>query len=238
MKLLLVPGSGATAEFWFQQTARLPAAEGVDLPGHPVGKPCPGVEGYVEWLRGYIRGRGLKDVVLGGHSLGGAVALRYALNYPEELRGLVLIGSGARLRVHPSHLERLRQGVSDPEAWARESLEPSLQAYPPELRPAVRGKRLAMGAGVALHDMLCCDRFDVMGRVSELKLPTLIINGSEDVMTFVKYARYLHEGIAGSRLVIIEGAGHYVAMQQPDKVNQALAEFLLGLPASVHHLQV
>lgn len=229
MKLLFIPGSGATQESWFHQTGYFPDAEGVDLPGHPQGKPCTSIESYVEWMRGYVRGRGFGDVVLGGHSLGGAVTLLYALKYPEELKAIILVGAGARLRVNPQYLERLRRWTEDKEGWVRESVEPTLASFPSQVRAIALRKRLETGPAVTLSDMLCCDRFDIMDQVHLIKLPALIINGTADVMTFVKYARYLHDKIEGSRLVVVEGAGHYVAMERPGEVNWAIEEFLQSL---------
>jgi pimeloyl-ACP methyl ester carboxylesterase len=57
-------------------------------------------------------------------------------------------------------------------------------------------------------------------------MPTLIIVGTQDVSTPVKYAQYLKNKIAGSELVIIEGATHNVMIGKPDEVNQAIDEFL------------
>ncbi|MDD5289504.1 MAG: alpha/beta hydrolase, partial [Dehalococcoidales bacterium] len=94
MKLLLVPGSGAGGQNWLFQTQYFPGSEGISLPGHPDGKPCGSIPEYVEWLHGYIQRKGYKDVVLGGHSLGGGIALLYGLKYGSELKGLILMGAG------------------------------------------------------------------------------------------------------------------------------------------------
>ena len=77
MKLLFIPGSGSGKETWLCQTEYFADSEAIALPGHPEGKPCSSVDEYVEWLRAYIRQQHYQDVVLVGHSLGGAIAQLY-----------------------------------------------------------------------------------------------------------------------------------------------------------------
>jgi pimeloyl-ACP methyl ester carboxylesterase len=65
-----------------------------------------------------------------------------------------------------------------------------------------------------------------MDRVGEIKVPTLIVVGTEDKLTPVKFSRYLHKKIAGSELLEVEGAGHLVMAERPDIVNPAIQRFL------------
>lgn len=227
MKLIFIHGSGGMKEAWYYQTRHFPDSEAIDLPGHPDGELRTSVDDYVEWLRGYIHERGYSDVVLAGHSLGGGIAQLYGLKYPEDLKGLILIGTGARLRVHPMFLGALEEAVKDRSKW--ELASPMSEAFPPEMKDEMLRKMEAIGPAVQLNDMLCCDRFDIMDRVQGIKLPTLIVCGTEDEMTPPKYAHYLADKIEGAREVIIEGATHGVAMERPDEVNRAIEDFLAGL---------
>ncbi len=230
MKLIFIHGSGSCKEAWHYQTKHFPDADALDLPGHPDGEPCTSIEGYVDWLKGYIQQKGYRDVVLAGHSLGGAIAQLYALKYPDDLKGLVLIGTGARLRVHPMYLEELEKAKSDPSAFAQ-MRETGMENIDPELKELLKKRALEVGAEVFLNDMLCCDRFDIMDRVHEIKLPTLALCGTEDVMTPPKYIKYLADKIAGATEVIIPGATHNVPIEKPDEVNQAIADFLQSIPS-------
>jgi pimeloyl-ACP methyl ester carboxylesterase len=228
MKLIFIHGSGSCREVWYYQTRHFTEADAVALPGHPFGEPCTSVDSYVEWLRGYIRDAGYTDVVLAGHSLGGAIAQLYALKYPEDLRGLILIGSGARLRVSTMYLKMLEHAKSNrsiPENFFHESYE----CIETELRDVLQRKAFENDPAVFLNDMLCCDRFDIMDRVHEIKLPTLVICGSEDIMTPPKYTEYLANKIEGARYVIIEGGTHMVFAEQPEVVNQAIEDFINSL---------
>ena len=228
MKLIFIHGSGSCKEAWHYQTKHFPDADAIDLPGHPDGEPCTSIEGYVDWLRGYIRQKGYRDVVLAGTSLGGGVAQLYALTYPDDLKGLILIGTGARLRVHPMYLEALEKEKDDPGLFAQ-TREAGWNGLDPEVRELVRGRAIQIGAAVTLNDMLCCDRFDVMDRVHQIKLPTLAVCGSEDVMTPPKYTKYLADKIEGAKQVIIEGGTHSLPMEKPDELNQTIDDFLSTL---------
>ena len=207
MKLLFIPGSGSGKEAWLYQTEYFTGSEAVVLPGHPEGEPCSSVEEYTEWLRDYIRKQPYQDVVLIGHSLGGAIAQLYGLKYADEVNALVLSGTGARLRVHPDTLALVRGMIGDEVAW-RKYVEDSYSTIDPGVGKVMAEARIKVGPAVLLNDFLCCDRFDIMGEVPNIKLQTLAICGSEDEMTPVKYTKYLADKIEGTQKVIIEGATH------------------------------
>ncbi|MDD5289085.1 MAG: alpha/beta hydrolase, partial [Dehalococcoidales bacterium] len=174
----------------------------------------------------YIQRKGYKDVVLGGHSLGGGIALLYGLKYGSELKGLILMGAGARLRVLPDTLATLKGLIGDDVAWRKYV---DITPLPdPRLEPA-RQVKIRIGPAVLLNDLLACDKFDVMEQLPNIKVPTLIIVGTEDVMTPVKYSQYLANKIPGSKLVIIQGATHSVAQEKPDEVNRVIKEWMAGL---------
>jgi pimeloyl-ACP methyl ester carboxylesterase len=225
VKLIFIHGSGGCKEVWHYQTRHFPEADAISLPGHPYGEPCASVDSYVDWLRGYIRDNRYYDAVLAGHSLGGAIALLYALKYPEDLKGLVLIASGARLRVGAMYLETIERAKSN-RSMLEDFFHKSYELIEAELRDVLQRKALEGDPAVLLNDMLCCDRFDIMDRVHEIRLPTLALCGSEDIMTPPKYTKYLASKIEGAREVIIEGGTHMVFAENPGVVNQAIEDFL------------
>ena len=228
MKLLFIPGSGSGKEAWIYQTEYFTDAEAIALPGHPEGESCPSVDEYVEWLRDYIHQQGYQDVVLIGHSLGGAIAQLYGLKYSDEVKALVLSGTGARLRVRPDILESIKGMIGDEAAW-KKYLEDSYGEAEPKFRKAAMESRMRIGPAVFLNDFLCCDKFDIMAQLQNIKIPTLVICGSEDVMTPVKYAKYLTNNIEGAQEVIIDGGTHSVMREKSREYNQAIENFLAGL---------
>ncbi|MFN8485808.1 MAG: alpha/beta fold hydrolase [Anaerolineae bacterium] len=199
--LLFIHGAGAQNGLWMD-TARRLENMGVfapDLPGHgqSEGMPSDSIPGYAQWLIAFADAIGLDRFIPVGHSMGGGVALQLALDYPQRAEGLILVASGARLRVHPDRLAALRD--SDP---------------------------------VMYTDMLACDAFDVMARLGELHVPTLVINGTDDDRTPLKYASFLHDRIAGAEMVVVDGAGHEVMVERPAEVAAVIQDFVDRLSTS------
>jgi pimeloyl-ACP methyl ester carboxylesterase len=229
MKLVFVHGAGNTGRVWYYQTKYFPDSDAVTLPNRSGDKPFASIEQYAEWLHDYIQGRGYQKPVIIGHSMGGAIAQRYALDYPDELSGLVLIATGARLRVRPDFLQAMENALDASPEEARKLVEPFYSTVPEEVREMIVNDVVSIGVAARLNGFRCCDRFDVMDKVHLIKVPTLVISGTEDVMTPLKYARYLVDKIEGARLVVIEGATHFVFLERPEEVNRAIDEFVHSL---------
>ena len=192
---------------------------------HPDGDLLPGIEANVAWLHGYIAEKGYKDLVIIGHSLGGGIALQYALDHGDELKGIVLLGSGARLRVHPDFLENLRKEIQNPTTTSAASRS-SESLIEPELAALIERRRAENGPEAALCDMEACDKFDVMERLDEIKLPLLAVVGTDDVMTPPKYSQFLADRMGNARAVIIDGGTHMAYAEKPAEVNDAIDSIL------------
>ncbi len=228
MKLIFVHGSGEWGGIWKEQLGYFENAEAITLPGHPEGKLRKSVEEYTEWLQQHIESNRYNDVILVGHSLGGAIVMTYALKYPKDLKAIVLVDTGARLRVHPRYLAQLEEAVNgNPDRWVK-WLRGLFRKDSPE-EQAIIQKYLEVGPQAQLNDLLCCDKFDIMDRVHEISVPTLAICGSEDILAPVKYTEYLAQKIPGAKKVIIEGASHFVFLDKPDDFNKALDGFIKSL---------
>ena len=169
--------------------------------------------------------------------MGGAIAQTLALRQPRWLAGVVLVGTGARLRVNPLILEGLRSASNESSQTdsSTTSFEASIDmichwAYGPTVSEQIlrkgRQQLLSVDPNVIYGDYIACDNFDVMERVREIELPTLIIIGSADQMAPPKYGLYLHEQIADSQLVEIRDGGHMMALERPAEVVQAATRFL------------
>ncbi|MBN2158408.1 MAG: alpha/beta hydrolase [Spirochaetes bacterium] len=229
MKLVFIHGAGGTGDAWHFQKARFPDSDAVSLPGHPEGAARNSIDEYREWLREHITANGSGKTVLAGQSMGGGIALSYALAHPGEVGGLVLIGTGVRLRVNPGFLQLLRDNADKPPSWYREVALPMYDGVEPSVRDMVMDRQCRLPVCVHLNDFLCCDRFDIMERITEIRIPTLVLCGDKDIMTPEKYSRYLADRIPGSRLAVIPGAGHLVFLQKPGEVNREIEAFLATL---------
>ena len=228
MKLVFLHGAGSSSLSYYYQLRHFRNSKAIDLPGHTTGKACHDIDSYLEWVRGFITARRYKDVVLCGHAMGGAIALLYALRYPEELKGLILMGTGARLHVHPDHLERCRQPGPDNAKWLAGYMK-SFKGVATDMHPVLSQRAVELGPEVELNDLLACDDFDVMDQLGKIDLPTLVLCGSEDVMTPVKYADYLTEHMQNARETVIEGGTHFVQMEKFKKVNEEIEHFMASL---------
>jgi len=229
----LVHGTGGSSQVWTRQledVADVAHIVALDLPGHgrSSGTMPKGIEQAAAAVADFLDALAIDRVVIGGHSMGGAIAQQFALSYPQRVAGLILIGTGARLRVLPRLLDVL---ASDERAGVDLLMSLAVGAQAPaELKAALHRSTANNPAGVVLGDLQACDRFDVMSRIATVTAPTLVMCGSEDQLTPAKYSRFLGERIAGARVVVVPGAGHYVQVEKPRETTAAIREFLRRLP--------
>ena len=228
MKLVFLHGAGSSSLVYYYQLRHFRSSKAIDLPGHSFGKACNDIESYLEWVRGFISARRYKDVVLCGHSMGGAISLLYALRYPEELKGLILIGTGARLRVHQDYLNLCRQPGLDNANWLAGHMK-HFNSVAPDMHPVLSQRAEEVGPEVELNDLLACDKFDVMDQLGKINLPTQVLCGSDDVMTPVKYSDYLSENMQKARKAGISGGTHFVQMGKFKTVNEEIESFMGSL---------
>jgi len=229
--LVLVHGAGGNLMHWSGELRRLPGRTvyALDLPGHGKsgGAGRAEIGAYAEAVRDFAEALDLPAFVLAGHSMGGAIALEFALRYPARLAGLILVGTGAKLRVAPEILTGIRddfQGTTELLAQRAhgEHVDPNLlRLYTRRLRE--------VNPQVIHDDFAACDAFDRRADMSRISTPTLILCGATDRMTPVKFSQYLHEQIAGSQLVVVPNAGHMVMLEQPAAVAEAVARLLTSL---------
>jgi pimeloyl-ACP methyl ester carboxylesterase len=225
----LVHGTGGAGNVWLHQLDGLADVARVvapDLPGHgrSGGEPPRSIEEAAAFVVGFLDAVSVRSAIVGGHSMGGAIAQQLALAHPERVDGLVLVGTGARLRVLPRVLELL---ATDYPAGVDLLLQMGVgAAAPASLKALLRRSTAANPPGVVLGDLRACDVFDVIARIGAVRVPTLALCGEEDQLTPPKFARFFGETIAGARVVVIPGAGHFVQLEQPEATTRALREFL------------
>lgn len=229
--LVFVHGAGDSARAWREQAVFFgERARALDLPGHgarPDDLPEQvSVADYAQVVRAIINDElKLERPIVVGHSLGGLIALQMGLDFKEELGGLILVGTGARMRVAPALLESAR---TDPAQAQRMLTQFSLaEQSDPALSTRLLSEKSSEQARLLYRDLLACNSFDVMGRLGELSgLPVLILCGAEERNAPVKHSVYLRDHIPGSTLQVIPGAGHYVQREKPAEVNQAIVQWL------------
>lgn len=228
--IVFVHGTGDSAQAWNGVIERLPGFSciALDLPGHGllVERPGPAVMSvadYADTGRVELVRRELSGVCLVGHSLGGAVALRLALDHPALVARLALVGSGARLRVLPALLEAAR---TQPKTALGTLTQMGFAPGHEDQAAAYDHQRLPIPPGVVYRDLAACDGFDVTDDLGRVAQPTLLIVGESDRLTPPKYAAFLRDRLADATLVTVAGAGHFVTAEAPDAIAQALRAFL------------
>jgi pimeloyl-ACP methyl ester carboxylesterase len=228
-KILFIHGSGWNTHMWYSQRDYLKSSMEVvlvDLPGHgeSSGDGYDSVKECTDAVHEMIREHDLGRCYIAGHSLGGAIALSLSLAYPDILKGIILIGTGARLRVLPQILEGV---IKDKENTVRNISELAFSKKTTSvLKDQAIYETMKCKGEVVYNDFCACNRFDVMDTVNSICVPVLIICGTDDALTSPKYSLYLHEAINGSRLALIDDAGHMVMMEKPMEVNRAIEEFV------------
>lgn len=229
--VILIHGAGSSHLTWPGALRRLPhtAVYALDLPGHGRSTP-PGrqtIAGYAQDVRQFIEALALDNVVLLGHSMGGAIAQQIGLAPPPGVVGLVLLGTGARLRVSPAFTGGIQADFSA-------TVDLLNQFYwgaqpDPGLLAANRRSMLACSPEVMLGDFLACDQFDLRDRLAEIALPTLVISSGRDQMTPAKFGHFLAEQLPRAEFALIEEAGHMMMLEFPERVAQLVQDFLAKL---------
>jgi 3-oxoadipate enol-lactonase/4-carboxymuconolactone decarboxylase len=230
--LVLGPSLGTSLRVWDAQAAALARDHRVirwDLPGHGgsagalIGENAT-VADLAALVLALADHLGLERFAYAGISIGGAVGAELAVRHPERIASLALICSSARF--------------GDPQAWRdraeavrREGTEFLAASAPGRwFTPAFDGgarealiadQRAADPAGYAA----CCEAlaaFDLRAELDRILAPCLVIAGRQDTATPPAHARELADGIAGSTLVELAGAGHLAPVERPAAVLDAL----------------
>lgn len=230
--VLLIHGAGGTHLDWPPELRRMPEANAIapDLPGH--GRSTTPARSsaatYAADLLDLLDALKLPQVIALGHSLGGAVAQMIAIHHPRRVAGLILIGTGAKLSVHPDILNGLR----DPqlrEQTVQKIIDWQWADGFDTLKSLGLRRLLEMDASILYGDFLAAHHFDSRGLIEQIRVPTLVIGGTADRMTPLKYSEYLRDHIPGAQLVVVQGGGHMMMLEQPQVVASAVQMFLEGL---------
>ncbi len=177
-----------------------------------------------------------------GLSMGGFVGMRIAARRPELLRSVALLDTSADPEP-AANIPRYRMlnavarwlGVSAvadrvmPILFGRSSLQdPALTAQRSEWKRQLLANRRSVHRAVTG----VIERETIAPELAQIRTPTLVLVGEEDVATGVDAARRIHAAIPGSRYLEIPRAGHSAPVEQPEAVTAALTEFLDSVRAA------
>ncbi|MBL7070888.1 MAG: alpha/beta hydrolase [Candidatus Omnitrophica bacterium] len=179
-----------------------------------------------EFLARFIDQKRLRDVTLIGNSLGGHIALDYAINHKEPIRNLVLTGSSGLfergyaddVQIHPTreYLTRKIGEVFYDKSFVSDRLIES--AYNQLKSRMLKLKIIRMSKSAK--------RYNLSGQLSLITCDTLLIWGKNDIITPSEVAHIFNANIRNSKLVFINGCGHAPMIEKPDEFNRHLTDFL------------
>lgn len=197
---------------------------------------------YTRLLVALLDSLGIADAVLVGHSMGGAIAGQVAIDHPERVRGLVLIGPAGYGVSEPWSLRVARLPLAGPllsslrGRWTVAQLLRSTYHDPSRVTADDVDQYYATAAvprsTVALRGVFREFRFDdLRGRLGRIQAPTLLIWGAQDRWIPLSLGERMALELANGALVAIPGAGHNVQEERPDQLVTTLLAFLRdGLP--------
>ena len=193
---------------------------------------------FAEDVLGLLNLLGINKCCLVGHSIGGFIALQFALTHQDRLAGLVLVdtSSGQFGKEQNSSHQLSRKLIELASSKGVEAaFDYDVSHNPmriarfknhPELREVARQKVLRTSVEGYIYGPTAFPKWQpVTSRLSEITIPTLIYCGEEDV-TFAGAVKVLETGIVGSELVTVPGVGHNPHEEAPAIFNQSLVKFL------------
>lgn len=229
LTLVFIHGSGGSQRLWDAQVGALCQQVNtiaIDLPGHGSsdGQGLDDVGDYTRGVANFIGAIDASGPIPCGLSLGGAIAQQLLIDHPDRFEAGILVGTGARLKVMPSIFETIDSnydGFLDMLAKFAFS-----QATMAEVKQPVIDDAARCDPGVTYGDFAACNRFDVMARLNEIRVPVLVVTAEDDKMTPPKYGDFLETGISRAYRAHIKDAGHLMPVEQPQQFNQEIISFL------------
>lgn len=191
----------------------------IDLPGHGGSDNT----GYNE--KNYVKSivylaKKLSNVIIIGHSLGGTLALKTASLKLKSVKGVVAMSSAAKWgKLDKEFMEKIYQGFID-EKWLMEA------AGHLENKDVVNAMKTMEPNGHTIVDFLLDDGIDIRSSLSDIKIPTLIIDGDSEILALPEYSEELIKSIKGSELVMIPNGKHMVCLAEKYKFKELICDFI------------
>jgi proline iminopeptidase len=196
---------------------------------------------------------GAETIVIAGGSYGGFIALEYTLAFPERVAAIILRDTSAhgdiladsaalaarsnRVRVDPERLKRMFAGTmiddADMEACLMEIAPLYAGSNPPAPSPDGAGPALGTNRELIFHAAThnaafsqTLGRYDVRGRLGEIRVPVLVTVGRHDWITPVPCSEEIASGIPEAELVVFEHSGHSPPADEPEAFQRTVRSFI------------
>ena len=234
--LVFVHGFTTTAEFWREQVEAFSTRHQIvriNLPGHGLSPRPEGrkytIDAFVEDVLKVYRALDLDASILVGLSMGGTVAQNFTLSHPERVRALVLVGATPHGLGPDVNVDNVLKAIDElgVVAASQRVIERSFgSATSPDLIEFAKTEVAQTPAFVAREAIASLNASDSRPRLGEIRVPTLVVVGNEDVITPPSESQALADGIPNSQLAIVPEAGHFPMLERPDAFNLLFGAFL------------
>ena len=227
--VVLVHGARGNHLIWMPQLralARDHTPIAIDLPGHgdSVGPGSTDVSEYRDFLKGLVDALGLDSFVLAGHSMGGSVALDYALHY-SRAEALILVGAGASWFIPQDFVDLYK---TDFNRAVTEGMKVNFAGSTPRsIRELHEWNNKTTPLDSQIGDFEACNSFDVEAELGRIDVPTCVMCGDEDA--YAEKSRVLLDKIPGAQARWLENVGHCPPIERPMATNGIFLEFLKSL---------
>jgi len=252
--VVLLHGFTGSAETWTSLRKKLEAAFrviAIDQPGHGRSSSPPDakryrLERFSSDLALVFDSMDIERAVLVGYSMGGRAALRFAVDHPDRVAGLILESTSPGIADSQQRAERRasdanlaadieRDGIKPfVERWEALPMWDTQQSLPAATRQLIRVQRLLnnpVGLANSLRGAGAAEDGLMLGAAERIAVPALLIAGALD-SKYVELGGLLEKSIAGSRLEVIGNAGHAVHLERPAEFASAITTFLSKIPAA------
>jgi pimeloyl-ACP methyl ester carboxylesterase len=251
--IVFVHGFSTTSAVFARQLEALsPAyrALAIDLPGHGASEAGAREDPftlahYADALEIALAQLELRRPVLVGWSSGAQVAIEVALRQGDAIRGLVLVDGAPLtqpdLELHPTYnggetlefARQLRIGLQSSDQ-GRATWDPLIRLFvaanvEPELIEAIAADFLTIAPSTR-QGQIAAPRADLVEAIDAIAVPTLLIHGEQDDALLLESAYFLAEHIPDAKLTIFQRSGHAPFLEEPERFNHTLVDFLDGLP--------
>ena len=235
--MIFVHGYASAKGVWKKALELLPneyRAYAIDQRGHgQSGRPGSyQLTEFVEDIYAFSKELGIKRFTYVGHSMGGKVGMKFALDHPDVLKALVLVSPAVASAFPPYQVTAIKEGNK------------AMLAAPEAIRGYVEGE--IAGKPVSeehindlVNDMMAIDPAaidgcgdwlfgtDLMPQLGDIRAPTLIVAGAKDLtLPLDVIQRPLANGIKGSRLEVFEDSSHFLPIENPQELVDLITSFI------------
>ena len=222
---------------WFERVMDIPGYRHLapDLPNFGRSAPLEGVPdiaAYAEAVRAFMSALGAGKAIIVGHSLGGAVAMALATAHPELAKALILVDSCAPtgLKTPETHypiLEMMRTNKALLAQAFRGGVMPTMKDE--ALFQALVDDAMLMVAPAWSGNARALERFDRAAACGKFAAPVLVVRGEKDAIITEAIARETAAAFPAARLELLDGVGHAVLVEDPDRFKKLFVEFAASI---------